>query len=442
MDTQAAGEWLEEHKIKYVELIVPDMAGMPKGKVQPADSFLGKKFKIPITVLSQTVTGKYFLRDENIGDRDMEIRADLSSLRIVPWANVPTASVIMDCYELDGTPLEHSPRLVLKRIIEKYQANGWNPVVAPEVEFYLTKSHHDKKSDYRVFTPETENLEALVDPYGLDKVHDLEALFDKLAEYLEAQNIFNGAVSQEIGPAQFEINFDHGDPLKLADEVFLFKRTLKRVATEFGVGATFLAKPDAKQAGSALHIHQSVNDMDGNNLFATEGFQYSEVFEHYMGGLQQVMPSMLLLFAPYDNSYRRFLSHFASPINFSWGIDNRSVGFRVPESVVNSIRIENRIAGSDVNPYLAIAGSIACGYLGMTKKLKPAPEVKGSAYDAKFGLHRDLQYAIQGFKQSEDVRALLGDDFVEAYCALKDVESLEFQRRIPEWERDFLLEIL
>lgn len=436
-----ARTWLKENDIKYIELVVSDMAGIPRGKVQPVSGLKEKKFKLPVSIFGQTITGDYYMPDDNIADRDMEIRPDYSTLRLVPWAAEPTASVLVDAYDLKGNVLGESPRVVLQRVINLFEDKKWYPVVAPEVEFYLSKSGSDSFSELDVFDADSDNTEALVDPYGFDHVNDLGELFEQLSYYCEIQGIGVGAVSQELGPSQFEVNFDHGNPLKLADDVFHFKRTLKRVAREFGVCATFLAKPDAEQAGSSLHIHQSVYDKAKKNIFSKADGKHSKLFEYYLGGLQKYMPAVLLMFAPYQNSYRRFLSHFSSPINLEWGIDNRTTGLRVPDSDPAARRVENRLAGSDVNPYLTIAGSLVCGYLGMTEKVVPRAEVplSQSAYDVPFALHRHLYEAIDSFRDNARLREMLGDDFITIFSSVKEMECREFQQRIPSWESEYML---
>ena len=241
-----------------------------------------------------------------------------------------------------------------------------------------------------------------------------------------------------MGPAQFELNFRHGDALALADQVFLFKRTVKEAAIANEMHATFLAQPISGEAGSALHIHQSIVDGNGSNIFSDKGGA-SDLFMSYIGGLQKYMPEALLIFAPYPNSYRRFLSFYSSPINLSWAIDNRTVGLRVPDSDPDARRVENRLAGSDVNPYLALAATLACGYLGMIEGLKPNESIEGSAYDQPFSLHPFMFESIKAMQTSEAMRKILGDGFVSLYCAVKYDECREFQEIVTPWEREVLL---
>jgi len=216
-------------------------------------------------------------------------------------------------------------------------------------------------------------------------MNDFDPFINQVYEYCEAQGIKIDTISQEMGPAQFELNFLHGNPVDLADQVFLFKRTVREAAINHNMHATFLAKPIAEEAGSALHVHQSVVDKQGNNIFSNDDGSASELFYGFIAGLQRYMNDALLVFAPYVNSYRRFMNPDSSPVNLAWAQDNRTVGLRIPDSAPEARRIENRLAGSDVNPYLVIAATLACGYLGMVEGLKPSKPVKGSAYGTDFG---------------------------------------------------------
>jgi glutamine synthetase len=270
-------------------------------------------------------------------------------------------------------------------------------------------------------------------------MNDFDPFINRVYQFCEAQGIDVDALSQEAGPAQFEINFLHGNAIELADQVFLFKRTIREAAIEHEMHATFLAKPMAEDAGSALHIHQSVVDRQGNNIFSRPDGTPSDYFYGFLGGLQTHMPGAMLIFAPYVNSYKRFLNPWDSPVNLAWAIDNRTVGLRVPDSPPDARRIENRLAGSDVNPYLALAATLACGYLGMIEGLKPTDPVTGSAYGSEFGLHRHILSAIEAFGRSAAMRSMLGDEFVNLYASLKDAEYMEFQEIITPWEREILM---
>jgi glutamine synthetase len=313
------------------------------------------------------------------------------------------------------------------------------PVVAPEVEFYLLKPHSDSNAEAEAPEGRLGWTEGARQPYSIDAMNDFDPFINDLYAYCEAQDIRIDTLSQEMGPAQFEINFLHGNAIELADQVFLFKRTVREVAIEHEMHATFLAKPMAEEAGSALHIHQSILDKSGANIFSNKDGSASDLFYGFLGGLQTYMPEALLIFAPYVNSYRRFLSPWASPVNLGWAVDNRTVGLRVPDSGPDDRRIENRLAGSDVNPYLALAATLACGLLGMVEGQKPTEATEGSAYSDEFALHRHIYSALQALRGSDAIRSILGDSFVSLYCAVKEAEYREFQEIITPYEREILM---
>ena len=431
--------WIKERGIEDIEAFVPDMAGSARGKVVPADKFGTGEMKMPESIFSQTVSGGYIEDPSNVEDRDMLLVPDPHTLRPVPWATDPAASVFLDCYRRDMTQVPASPRGVLRRVLERFEERGWVPVVAPEVEFYLLSPHSDPMKDAEPPEGRLGWKEGARQPFSIDTMNDFDPFINDVYAYCEDQGIRIDTLSQEAGPAQFEINFLHGNAVDLADQVFLFKRTVREAAIEHEMRATFLAKPMSEDAGSALHIHQSVADKQGNNIFTTPDGEPSELFYGFLGGLQRYMPEALLIFAPYVNSFRRFLNPFDSPVNLAWAIDNRTVGLRVPDSPPEARRIENRLAGSDVNPYLAIAATLACGYLGMTEGLRPTDPIEGSAYGSEFGLHRHIYSAIDALRASNAMSSMLGDDFVRLYCALKDNEYMEFQEIITPWEREILM---
>jgi len=430
--------WLKEHEIDDVEAFVPDMAGAARGKLIPAAKFGTGELKLPEGIFAQTISGNYVDDKNNVEDRDMLLVPDPSTLRPVPWLKEPTASIFLDCFHKDGTPVETSPRRVLRNVLDLYKEKGWRPVVAPEVEFYLINAHADANQEVQPPEGRLGRTETSKQPFSIDTMNDFDPFINEVYAYCEAQDIQIDTLSQEMGPAQFELNFLHGDALALADQVFLFKRTVKEAAIAYEMHATFLAQPASGEAGSALHIHQSIVDENGSNIFSDEGGP-SDLFMSYIGGLQKYMPEALLIFAPYPNSYRRFLSFYSSPINLSWAIDNRTVGLRVPDSDPDARRVENRLAGSDVNPYLALAATLACGYLGMIEGLKPNESIEGSAYDQPFSLHPFMFEAIKAMETSEAMRKILGDRFVGLYCAVKQDECREFQEIVTPWEREVLL---
>ena len=435
-------KWLNDNRIDEVEALVPDIAGVARGKFFPAGKFLKHSLRLPESVFLQGITGDYgeISGDHYDIDPDLELVPDYRTLRKVPWSTDPTACVIVDCYREGQKPLEHAPRHVLKRILALYAAKGWKPVIAPEVEFYLVQQNKDP--DYPLEAPigRAGRKETAGRMYSIDAVNEFDPIVESIYDYCEAMEIDADSLSHEDGAGQLEVNFLHGDPLELADQVFLFKRVAREAAFKHGIYATFMAKPMEGEPGSALHLHQSVLDIKtGKNIFVQPDGADSQLFRAYIGGLQRYVPQALMLFGPYVNSYRRFTRYLAAPINVQWGYDNRTVGLRVPRSDPDNRRVENRIPGADVNPYLAIAASLACGYMGMVEGLQPTDPITGSAYKLEQALARDLFTALDLMEASGPLREIFGPEFLELYCAIKRVEHETYFQVISPWEREHLL---
>jgi glutamine synthetase len=236
-----------------------------------------------------------------------------------------------------------------------------------------------------------------------------------------------------------EINFAHGEPLELADRVFLFKRTVRETALRHGIFATFMAKPMEMEPGSAMHIHQNIVNEDGQNIFSQADGSASPAFLHFIAGLQNYVPLVMPLLAPFVNSYRRLAPYMSAPTNVRWGHDNRTCGIRIPKSTPAARRVENRVPGVDVNPYLAIAATLACGYLGLTEQRLPGAATEVSAWTHENELPRHLEDAIEALRGCVTVRELLGSKFIDAFCAVKALEFGTYNRVISSWEREHLL---
>lgn len=434
--------WLNQHSITEIECLIPDMTGLARGKVVPRHKYdPGEGLRLPEAVFELSVTGDYpdqVLTPE--ADPDMRLLPDASTLRLIPWAKEPTAQIIHDCVGFDGTPVELSPRNVLKRILALYEAEGITPVVAPEMEFYLVEIQPDEDIPLKPPVGRTRRTEAGRQSFSLDAISEYDEIFDILYDWCEKQNLQIDTLIHEMGTAQMEINLDHGNAMDLADQVFLFKRTVREVAIRNNIYATFMAKPMQGQPGSAMHIHQSlVDNQTGQNIFSNPDGSPSEKFFHFIGGLQKYLPPAMPFFAPYVNSYRRLSRYTAAPINLSWGYDNRTCGLRVPHSSPAARRVENRLAGVDVNPYLAIAASLACGYLGMQEGLQPSDPLTGSAYEHPHQLPRHLDDAIEMLSACQPLREVIGERFIRAYAAIKELEYREYFEVISPWERRYLL---
>ncbi len=441
-----ARDWCRARLIDDIECIIPDQAGVARGKLMPREKFFGgSPMTLPASMFTQTITGEYPEGEEafkeGLTDSDLIFRPDYSTLAVVPWASDPTAQVIHDAFHKDGAPFEIAPRNVLKRVMQLYGEHGWKPVVAPEMEFYLVKPNIDP--DYPLEPPvgRSGRPERARQAYSITAVNEFEELFDDIYRFSEAQGLEIDTLNHEDGTAQMEINLRHGDPVELADQVFLFKRTIREAALRHKMYATFMAKPIATEPGSAMHIHHSVNDITtGRNIFADGGVNALEPrFLNYVAGMQLYLPRVMCMLAPYVNSYRRLIRNTSAPINVRWGFDNRTVGLRVPLSDPANRRVENRVPSSDANPYLAIAASLACGYLGLVRNLQPDKAIEGASRDPNFAFPRSILDAVRLLEDTPELVDIFGTTFVRTYRAIKETEYETFMGVISAWEREYLL---
>ncbi|MFA9419095.1 MAG: glutamine synthetase family protein [Gammaproteobacteria bacterium] len=436
-------EWIKKHQVSEVECIVPDLSGAARGKIMPASKYTdGRELRLPRTIFLQSVTGGYPELAEKISpaDTDMYLQPDESTIRLIPWVEQKSAQVIHDCVDENGKPIEFAPRHVLRKVLDLYEAEGWKPIIAPELEFFIVEPNTDPTQPLRPPIGKNGRTEIEGQSYSIDAVNEFSAIFADMNAFSKAQNLELDTLIHEEGLAQMEVNLLHGDPMDLADQAFLFKRTVRAAAFKHGKHATFMAKPITNQPGNSMHIHQSMVSLDkGKNLFSTTRGTPNKLLLSHIAGLQQFMPSAMALVCPYVNSYRRIVPGMAAPINFHWGYDNRTVGFRVPGSDPRSMRVENRLASADVNPYIAIATSLACGYLGMKQGLKPGKPFSGSTYQEPVQLVRDWFQSLQHLADCQPLRDVLGDTFVDVYVAVKEIEFDDFMHEVSPWERQYLL---
>ena len=437
--------WLNNRHVTEIECLVPDLTGVARGKILPREKFTEDRgMRLPEVVVAGSVTGQFptegpYFDVISVTDKDMHLVPDPSTVRLVPWAADPTAQIVHDCFDRNGGLIPYAPRSVLKRVIELYRAEGLFPIVAPELEFYLVARNTDPDLPLKPPIGRSGRAETSRQAYSIDAVNEFDPLFEDVYDYCGKMRLNVDTLIHELGAGQMEINFFHSDPLSLADEVFFFKRTVREAAMRHDMYATFMAKPIAGEPGSAMHIHQSIVDADGQNIFSNADGSASDKFFHYIGGAQKYIPPAMALVAPYVNSYRRLARYTAAPINIEWGHDNRTVGIRSPISGPEARRVENRVIGSDANPYIAMAMTLACGYLGMQQKLKPTAEMKGDAYGSPFALPRSLGEALDWLRNEPALADILGKEFITVYAEVKEIEYAEFMKVISPWEREHLL---
>lgn len=439
----SAAAYLEGRKLDEVECIISDLPGIARGKAVPASKFAKQnQFFLPDSIFYQTITGDWgeAAGDEGFIEKDMILKPDMSTATAAPWTGDWTLQVIHDAYDRKDQPVMFSPRNVLKHVVQQYRDRGLEPVVAPEMEFFLVARNIDPAKPIEPMMGRSGRPAAARQAYSMTAVDEFGPVIDDIYDFAEAQGFEIDGITQEGGAGQLEINLQHGDPVKLADEVFFFKRLIREAALRHDCFATFMAKPIEQEPGSAMHIHHSVLDIEtGANIFSGPQGGETDAFFHYIAGLQNHLPSAIAVLAPYVNSYRRYVKDHAAPINLEWARDNRTTGIRIPLSGPEARRVENRLAGMDCNPYLGIAASLACGLLGLIEEERPDKQFKGDAYDGDEGIPRTLGEALDIFDEATDLHQILHPEFARVYGIVKRAEYEEFLHVISPWEREHLL---
>ncbi|MFP4327183.1 MAG: glutamine synthetase family protein [Paracoccaceae bacterium] len=440
---EAARAYLEGRRLDEVECIIADLPGIARGKAVPSPKFARQQsFHLPNSIFFQTITGDWSeaAGEEGFIEPDMILKPDMSTATAAPWTGDWTLQVIHDAFDRAGQPVPFAPRNVLKRVVQLYHDKGWKPVVAPEMEFFLVARNIDPAKPIEPMMGRTGRPAAARQAYSMSAVDEYGPVIDDIYDFAEAQGFEIDGITQEGGAGQVEINLRHGDPVKLADEVFYFKRLIREAALRHDCFATFMAKPIEDEPGSAMHIHHSVIDeQTGRNIFSGPQGGETDAFFNFIGGLQKHLPQAIAIMAPYVNSYRRYVKDHAAPINLEWGRDNRTTGIRIPIAEPQARRVENRLAGMDCNPYLGIAASLACGYLGLVNEEWPSKQFRGDAYEGEGDIPRVLGEALDVFEEAQALHEVLGPEFCRVYAIVKRTEYEEFLQVISPWEREHLL---
>ena len=424
-----------------IECVTADLNGIPRGKVMTVEGFLsGRRLQLARGVMLQCVMGGYpAARFYGGDDGDLVLNAVPGQVHVLPWSKPSRALAICDADELAGQGSGLSTRNLLKRVVANYRAKGLEPVVATELEFFIFDRHGDPQQPFLPPVGIDGRRESGFSAFSVTSGNGLRPFFEDVYRCMDAVGIPRDTFMHEMGTSQFEINLIHGEPLLIADQTFLFKHLLREVALQHGLLAVCMAKPLAHTAGSSMHIHQSVVDEQGRNIFTADDGEATPAFYHFIGGLQACLADFTLLFAPNINSFQRLCNPYASPNNACWSYDNRSAGLRIPASGPEARRVENRLPGADANPYLALAASLAGGLYGMEQQLQPSAPVSGEV-DAPLELllPDSLQEALRRLRGSRRAREVFGEEFIEGYLACKTMELGDFLGEITPWERRVL----
>lgn len=441
-------EWIRNHEMKTVILSGTDTNGSLKGKFMDAETFvqiIEKQSGIHMSNVFFVVnpleekaieppegyTG-YFPTRLN-GFPDIMLTPDISTFRPVPWLE-KTALVLGDFALHDGNPVPISPRQVLKKVLERAKAKGLDPYMAFEYEFYIVpETAQSLKQKY--FT-NIQPLTARSYTYDIYRGALDEEIIAPLRESMKQFGIGIEASHTETGPGQYELNLQYGPALEAADNVVLYKSGVKQYAAQRGYTATFMAKPQAHWAGNSCHAHVSLWQ-DGKNVFWSEKERReSDTLRHFSGGMLRTMREFTALFAPTINSYKRYVPYSWASTTVSWGMDNRSTGLRLVLDGPNKTRVEHRLGGGDINPYLLAAALLAGGLYGIEQQIEPDPLFQGDAYDAPDleTVPTTLDEAIRLFNESDVAREYLGENFVNYYVLMKSEEVNEAKTAVTDWE--------
>lgn len=435
---------------EQIDLILPDMNGLLRGKRVTRDA-LDKVYQngvcLPMSLIGTDVTGNTVEETGlgyDIGDEDRICRPIPGTLRPIPWQAKPMAQCLIQMEDGQGGLFEANPREVLKRVVDRYQAKGLTPVVAVELEFYLLDAAltADGRPQASI-NPATGRRNTTTQVYSMEDLNDYQGFTDAISDACRRQRIPADTAVAEYAPGQFEINLKHrNDAVAACDDAILLKRAIKAVAGKQGLLASFMAKPFVDQAGSGTHIHVSVLDRDGNNIFACTPDAPATTLKHAVAGLQRTSRDCMVMFAPHANSYRRFVLNAFVPLNDCWGFNNRTVAMRIPHSDPDNIRIEHRIAGADANPYLVTAAVLAGMLEGLENGGDPGPAIVGNAYEQTAMRELFWRDTLRDFMDSAFIGNTFGSHFQHIFGQQKLKELRSFEREVTTLEIDWYLRLV
>ncbi len=395
---------------------------------------------VGLDVLGEDVAGTKLVWEE--GDADLRAWPVPGSLAAMPWTAPPRGQFQLMLFNLDGTPNNIDVRQVLARQVALLAEHGLQPVCAFELEFYLLDREKDANGHPRAARlPVTGERPIAPQSYRLEELDRLEPFIEDVYDAAASHGIPLESMISEYALGQYEVTIRHRtDALRAADDLVQLKRLLRAIAARRGMMACFMAKPFGDRAGSGMHIHVSMNDADGRNVFADADGELASALKHAIGGLLRTMQETMLVYAPHLNSWRRFARHSYAPTRPIWGSNNRTVAVRVPLGPPENRHLEHRLAGVDCNPYLAAATVLAGIRLGLEQRVDPGPPVSGSGYDAAASpeLPPGWREAIGDAERSAFLRETLGPRMTDVFIAIKRAEYIRFASKLTEAEYELL----
>ena len=444
--------FLETHpQLETLELLVPDMNGIIRGKrinVDEADTLYENGLNFPAATHLLDSSGNVIddlVLGTDDGDPDFTARPVENSLVMVPWLDNPTAQAIITLVDRNNEPYASESRNILKKTVAILNEQGLYPTVAGELEFYLIHDPDALSISPRYGpVPGTTLLQAGPQVYSLEDLRELDPFFNQLQANCKLQEIPVGTTISEFSTGQFEVNLHHvDDPLLAADHAILLRRAVRETAKSFGLGATFMAKPFMETAGSGMHIHISLQDSDGNNLFnadENDATGFNTNLQYAVGGLAETMAEGMAIFCPNANSYRRFQPGFFAPITPNWGPNHRNLSIRIPLSDNKNIRIEHRASGADANPYLVMACVLAGIHYGLINKITPPAMIaEGEVIDPEITLPVKWDKALDAFEKATVLNEYLGSEYSDLFLRSRRCEMDRFTSQISNKDFEWYL---
>lgn len=433
--------------ILQIQTFLTDPSGVARGKILRPEELLTAYREgrpIPCSIQSLDILGADVLETGLVwaeGDSDRPCFPVAGTLTHVPWSDVPTAQLILESTEVDGSPTLGDPRQTLARVVAGLEQRGLTAVVAIELEFYLIDRASTQSGKPKPPTAPNGYTPAYLQACLMQDLEDFAPFMNDVFAGAKKMGLPARTLISEYAPGQFEIVLEHkADAMRAADDAILFKRLVKGMADKHGYAATFMAKPYAELSGSGLHVHLSLADATSDNLFAGEGNDLTPHLRYAIGGLEQTMAESMAIFAPNANSFRRFRKNTYAPLAPAWAVDNRTVPLRVTAGKPSTRHLEHRVCGADANPYVALATVLAGITEGIDKKIEPSAEIIGDGYEQREpSLPVNWWRALEVARGSAFLPAHLGERFTNIFLTIKEAECDRFFAEVPDLDFSWYL---
>ncbi|HVO47547.1 MAG TPA: glutamine synthetase family protein [Steroidobacteraceae bacterium] len=437
---------------QFIDVLLPDLLSTPRGKRLKIDalaSVYAGAFRLPGSIFAMDALGNTIEATGlgfDDGDADRSCIPVSDSLVTSPWMDEGVAQIQVSMADHDGQPFFGDPRHVLGGVVSRFTRIGLRPVIALEVEFYVVDTRRTRQGGIQpAATPGKSVRRSGKQINSMARIEEMSAILAEISRICEIQNVPATSMLAESGPGQYEVNLRHvDDPCLACDHVIRLKRIVRGVFLKHGLSATFMAKPYADEPGSGTHIHVSLLREDGTNLFASSGKEPNQALRHAIGGLAATMSESMLVFAPTANSFKRFRPECYVPLGPTWGLNNRGVALRIPADTPENQRVEHRVAGADVNPYLLAATVLAGIHRGIEQKIQPGKPVSGNPYRQGASAPADLlpthwHEAALAFERSEFLQEYLGAGFQRLFVTTRRAELQSFDHQVTPLEYDWYL---